>query len=488
MKASFAVQLSQGVNITPQLLQSIRLLQLTGAELEAHVREALDANPMLEQPEAGDADPVEGVDGNELPVAEAQPEAEPVAEVRVADDSWDADVAFGSGGGGGGIDADGDDDEGPVARMAAAPVDVREHVRQQLALMLTDAREIACAAWLVDQVDDAGYLEHDPAALAALQPADCALAPARLEALRQVMLTLDPTGFGARDLRECLLAQLSAMESACAARTLAMRIVANHLPLLAAHDHKALAAVLECPVADVAAAERLILSLDPRPGERFTARDPAFVVPDVLVSRDERGWKVELNGAVTPKVRVNRVYEGMLGRCDNGASARTLRDLLQEARWLVRALAMRHETLMKVAHVIVERQRGFLERGAESMQPLTLREVADAIGMHESTVSRITTGKYMQTPRGTLELKFFFSNRLQGAEVSGVAIRAMVKRLIDSENPAVPLADDTIAALLARQGVRIARRTVAKYRDLLHIAAAKERRREPAPSTAASYA
>jgi RNA polymerase sigma-54 factor len=487
MKASFAVQLSQGVNITPQLLQSIRLLQLTGAELEAHVREALDSNPMLEQPEAGDADPVEGVGGNELPVAEAAPEPGPVAEVRVADDTWDGEVAFGSGAGGGGLDGDGDDED-PVARMAAAPVDVREHVRQQLALMLTDAREIACAAWLVDQVDDAGYLEHAPDALAAQQPPEFALSPARLEALRQIMLSLDPTGFGARDLRECLLAQLAAMESGAAARVLAMRIVANHLPLLAAHDLKSLAAVLDCAVADVAAAERLILSLDPRPGERFTARDPAFVVPDVLVSRDERGWKVELNGAVTPKVRVNRVYEAMLGRCDNGASARTLRDLLQEARWLVRALAMRHETLMKVAHVIVERQRGFLERGAEAMQPLTLREVADAIGMHESTVSRITTGKYMQTPRGTLELKFFFSNRLQGAEVSAVAIRAMVKRLIDSENPAVPLADDTIAALLARQGVRIARRTVAKYRDLLHIAAAKERRRDTAQSSTASYA
>jgi RNA polymerase sigma-54 factor len=487
MKASFAVQLSQGVNITPQLLQSIRLLQLTGAELEAHVREALDCNPMLEQPEAGDAEPLEGVDGKELPVAEAQPEPEPVADVRVADDGFEPEAVWGAGGGAG-PESDGDDEEGPVARIAAAPVDVREHVRQQLALMLSDPREIAVSAWLVDQVDDAGYLEHDPDALAGLQPEAIALPPARLESLRQLMMGLDPAGYGARDLRECLLAQLAAIEQDAPSRTLAMRIVANHLPLLAAHDHKALAAVLECSVADVAVAERLVLSLDPRPGERFAAREPAYVVPDVLVTRDERGWKVELNGAVTPRVRVNRVYEGMLGRCDNGASARTLRDLLQEARWLVRALAMRHETLMKVAHVIVSRQRAFLERGAEAMQPLTLREVADAIGMHESTVSRITTGKYMQTPRGTLELKFFFSNRLQGAEVSGVAIRAMVKRLIDSENPSVPLADDMIAALLARQGVRIARRTVAKYRDLLRIASAKDRRRDSVSPAAASFA
>lgn len=486
MKASFAMQLSQGVNITPQLLQSIRLLQLTGAELEAHVREALDANPMLEQPEAGDAGPVEGVDGNPLPVADVQPVAEPLADVRVVDEAWSPEVAFG-GNGGAGAGAD-DDEGGPAARIAAAPADVREHVRQQLVLMLTDAREIACAAWLVDQVDDAGYLEHDPETLSALQPFGCALPPARLESLRHSMMSLDPAGFGARDLRECLLAQLAQAQPVGEVRALAMRIVHSHLPLLATHDHAALAAALEATVAEVAAAERLILSLDPRPGECFAARDPAYVVPDVVVSRDAYGWKVELNGAAAPRVRVNRVYEGMLGRCSDSASARGLRDLLQEARWLVRALAMRHETLMKVSQVIVERQRGFLERGAEAMQPLTLREVADAIGMHESTVSRITTGKYMQTPRGTLELKFFFSNRLQGAEVSGVAIRAMVKRLIDSENPAVPLADDTIAALLARQGVRIARRTVAKYRDLLQIAAAKDRRRDLAHRAEASFA
>ena len=481
MKASFAVQLSQGVNITPQLLQSIRLLQLSAVELEAHVRDALDANPMLEQPEAGEAD--EGADAPEAVIA--QPE--PLAEVRVEDSGFDADISFGSSGsGGGGIDAEGDDEDGPVARAAAPVGDVREHVLNQLVLSLADPLEINAAAWLVDQVDDAGYLEHDPAALAALQPAASAIPATRLEALRQLMLTLDPAGYGAHDLRECLLAQLAQLDADAPARSLAMRIVHGHLPLLASHDHRALAEVLESTVAEVAAAERLILSLDPRPGERFALREPAYVVPDVLVERDERGWRVELNAAVTPKVRVNRVYEGMLGRCDNSASSRTLRDLLQEARWLVRALAMRHETLMKVAHVIVERQRAFLERGAEAMQPLTLREVADAIGMHESTVSRITTGKYMQTPRGTLELKFFFSNRLQGAEVSGVAIRAMVKRLIDGENPAVPLADDMIAALLARQGVRIARRTVAKYRDLLHIAAAKDRRRDG--SLAASYA
>jgi RNA polymerase sigma-54 factor len=476
MKAAFAVQFSQGVNITPQLLQSIRLLQLTGAELEAHVREALDANPMLEQPEDGE----DGDDGIDAPEA-ASPEPEPLVAVRVEDGGIGSEPSHtGSGAGGDG----GDDEEGPAARIAATVTDVRQYVLQQMQLMLTDAREIAAAAWLVDQVDDAGYLEREPSCLAGLQPADCALSAQRLEQLRQLMLSLDPAGFGARDLRECLLVQLSQMDDQGPVHSLAMCMVLNHLPLLAAHDHPTLAQLLDAGVDDVARAERLILSLDPRPGERFAVSNPAYVVPDVLVTRDERGWKVELNAAIAPRVRVNRIYEGMLGRCDNNTSSRTMRDLLQEARWLVRALAMRHETLMKVTTVIVERQRAFLERGAEAMQPLTLREVADAIGMHESTVSRITTGKYMQTPRGTLELKFFFSNRLQGAEVSGVAIRAMVKRLIDSENPAVPLADDTIAALLARQGVRIARRTVAKYRDVLHIAAAKDRRRETAVAVA----
>lgn len=470
MRAHLGLGFSQTLNITPQLLQSIRLLQLTSAELEIHVREALERNPLLEGPElsssAGEDNPAPAND-------------EP-GEIELTE------VFHGT------FAAPDDDDEGGIeARTASPEAQVRQFVLQQMAFSLRDEAEMRAAAWLVDQVDDAGYLEHSPQSLGELLPDSIAVSAARLEEIRQVMLRCDPVGFGAADLRECLLTQLSAIECRSPGHTLAMRTVLNHLSLLAEHDHAGLARALGTDLESVYQVESIILSLNPRPGERH-AEATQYVLPDVVVKRERSGWRVELNAAVAPKIRVNKLYEGMLSRSDNAASARSMRDLLQEARWLVRALAMRHDTLLKVARTIVARQHAFLEKGAEAMQPLTLREVADAIGMHESTVSRITTGKYMLTPRGTYELKFFFSNRLQGAEVSSHAIRAMVKRLIDGENPDTPLADDTIAALLERQGVRIARRTVAKYRELLHIASAKERRRaavpQPADASLAAFA
>jgi RNA polymerase sigma-54 factor len=240
---------------------------------------------------------------------------------------------------------------------------------------------------------------------------------------------------------------------------------------------------------DMADMIRELRGYDPKPGLRFGGEPAAPVTPDIFVARTASGWMIELNSATLPRLLVNRAYHAELASGpQDKASKAWLSECLASANWLAKSLDQRARTIVRVAREIVKQQEPFFLHGVEHLKPLTLKAVADAIGMHESTVSRITTGKYMQTPRGTLELKFFFSNRLQGAEVSGVAIRAMVKRLIDSENPAVPLADDTIAALLARQGVRIARRTVAKYRDLLQIAAAKDRRRDLAHRAEASFA
>ena len=271
---------------------------------------------------------------------------------------------------------------------------------------------------------------------------------------------------------ECLSAQLL-KQPAGADRELAARILAAHIDALAAHDHAALARALGVEAAAIDRAIGLILSLNPSAVEETAPADQGHVIPDVVVRFLGGAWRVALNGRATPRIRISAHCEKALATAPGDQSA--LRGLLDEARWLVRGIAMRNDTLLRTVQVLVERQREFLERGEEAIAPLTLREVADAIGMHESTVSRITSGKYIQTPRGTFELKRLFAVRLEGAEVSGAAVKAMVKRLIDGEPRHQPLADDVIAGMLARQGVRIARRTVAKYRDQMSIASARLR-------------
>ena len=479
MKAALRTQMGQQLSLTPQLLHSIRLLHVNAQQLELEVIRALEANPLLERED--DAD----VEGETELAAETETAA---AEVEIDVEVIDADpleaLDFDHLGASPGKTATASGDDDPIARCAAHDTrDVRQRVLDQLRLELRNAGDLAIAAWLVDRVDDTGYLEASPSDLAAAARADLDADFEDVEAVRERMMYCDPAGFGARDLRECLSAQLDQLDDQLPGHALAQRIVGGHLELLARHDHAALATALQTGVADVAVAERLILSLDPKPGTSLPEEAPTSIIPDVLVRWHDGAWQVNLHATSTPKLRINAVYEQMLGKAGDDAGARRLRDLLQEARWLTRGLAMRYDTLLRTMRAIVARQADFFARGEEGMKPLTLREVADAIGMHESSVSRITTGKYVQTPRGTFELKYFFAGKLDGAAVAGVAVRAMVKRLIESENRAAPLADDTIAALLERQGVHIARRTVAKYREHMHIASAKERRRDaPAPA------
>ena len=273
--------------------------------------------------------------------------------------------------------------------------------------------------------------------------------------------------------------QLAALPGAVPARHLAARLLGEDLQLLASHDYAAIARQLDAEQADVLEAIRLILSLQPRPADTLQPQEESAVIPEVVAWRADGQWRVALNPATAPRVTLNPTYERALAATE-GSAAQPMREMLQEARWFTRGLSMRYDTLLRTARVIVERQAAFLAEGEEAMAPLTLKEVADAIGMHESTVSRITSGKYMQTPRGTFELKHFFAVRLDGASISGQAVKAMVRRLIESEPAARPLADEAIAVLLSRQGVNIARRTVAKYREQLDIAPARERKRHNA--------
>jgi len=459
VKTSVRTQLAQSVNLTPQLLQSIRLLQLTAPQLEMELRQALDRNPMLEPDEAdeiGETD-AEGAD------TEAALEAA----------AWDElpEPAYLSGGGITG----GDDDA--CARIAAGESsDWRVRLLQELSFDL-DAADLRLAQWWLDHCDDLGFLEQPLDELLAAGTAALGTAPAALEAARQQLLHGDWTGVAAATAAECLLAQLHRAPHT-PERALAERILLGHIDALAAHDHAALAQALQVPAGQAAAAIALILSLRPSAIEEPAARDDDHVVPDVVVRFLGGQWRVALNGRAAPRIRIAAHCEQALAHAPGDQSV--LRGLLEEARWLVRGIAMRNDTLLRTVQVLVERQREFLERGEEAIAPLTLREVADAIGMHESTVSRITSGKYIQTPRGTFELKRLFAVRLEGASVSGAAVKAMVKRLIDAEPPQAPLADDVIAGLLARRGVRIARRTVAKYRDQLSIPSARQRCRPAA--------
>jgi len=290
----------------------------------------------------------------------------------------------------------------------------------------------------------------------------------------------DPTGVAARDLPECLSLQLQALGSDIAWQTEALVLVSNYLDLLAARDFTTLKRKMRLAEEDLAEVVKLIQSLNPRPGASIAAEMPDYVVPDVIVHRNNGRWVVELNPDATPKLRINSTYAGLVKRADSSADNTYLKDNLQDARWFLKSLQSRNETLLKVATRIVEHQRGFLEYGEEAMKPLVLHDIAEAVEMHESTISRVTSRKYMHTPRGLFELKYFFSSHVatnSGGEVSSTAIRALIKKLTADENPRKPLSDNKIAAILAEQNIKVARRTVAKYRESLAIPPSNERKR-----------
>ena len=464
MKPTLSAQLGQQLHLTPQLLQSIRLLQLDGMQLELEIRQALETNPLLElEEQPAEAEKSDDQDQAALDTAafDELPESS----------MWDVPGASWN---------DADDDR--MQRVAAGESsDPQLRVLARLALEL-DPKSLEIAAFWLEHSDDAGYLAAPRDELALRATARFDVDAGGIEAVRQRLLHGEPAGLCATDLRECLLSQLHALPGRVAGRPLAARVLAQDLALLAAHDYPALAHLLDAEIDDIRAAVRLVLSLQPRPGDALLPEAQVAVIPDVVAWHADGSWRVALNPATTHRVAINPAYERALA--DSGEAAQPLREMLQQARWLTRGLSMRYDTLLRTTRAIVERQAAFLCRGDEAMAPLTLKEIADAIGMHESTVSRITTGKYLQTPRGTFELKHFFAVRLEGASVSGQAVKAMVRRLIESEPASRPLADEAIAGLLARQGVNIARRTVAKYREQLDIAPARERRRNAKPQLA----
>ncbi|RMF96301.1 MAG: RNA polymerase factor sigma-54 [Gammaproteobacteria bacterium] len=468
MKPSLQLRIGQQLVMTPQLQQALRLLQLPVLELNAQLQQALDENVMLDQDDPSDREDATTTSLDELP-------AETGAEIvtREADDSgpWDLRDRSGSR-----SDPWADDYRRPEP-TDHSDESLREHLLWQLELENFPPREAAIGQAIIDALDEDGYLTEPLEEILAALPADGGFRIEEVHRALQMVQTLDPAGVGARNLGECLRIQLAQLDPETPALELALAIATDGLDAVASRDLASLRRRLQASEAELAEALQLIRACHPRPGAAIAPPGAEYVVPDVYVRKQDGRWIVEVNRSGIPRLRVNQAYADML-KSERGHE--TLRHQLQEARFLVRSLEIRDDTLLKVAHTIVSRQTGFLERGEEAMKPMILRDVAEAIGMHESTISRVTSNKYMHTPRGVFEFKYFFSSQLagtDGSEQSSTAIKARIRRLIGQENPAKPLSDSKIAALLTEEGIRVARRTVAKYREAMRIAPSSERKR-----------
>ena len=478
MKPSLQLRVGQQLTLTPQLKQAIRLLTLSTLELQSELSMAIESNPMLEWDEVAPAPEPANPDGSPdaTPVDNAASEGE--RSEATADEDWrdgpESEFDLPDFSSGSRQNEDGDD-EGAETRQAAVP-DLADHLLWQLHLSHLSPRDLAIAHAIVEALDEDGYLqEPDDELIAAVAPEHRVNAD-EVAAVRHFVQQLDPVGVASRDLRECLSVQLHQF-AADDAQALALRIVASHLEFLARHDRVRLARDLQVDDDLLDRAIAMIRALSPKPGAGFSTIAAEHVIPDVYVYKRHGRWETSLNPGAAPKVRINDHYASLLRRCarDEGTA---LKGQLQEARWLLKSLEQRDQTVLKVARVIVDRQEAFLERGPEAMRPLVLREVADEIGMHESTVSRVTTRKYLHTPRGTYEFKYFFSSHVStkdGGEASSTAIQAMIKRLIDDESPQKPLSDSAISDVLKRRGILVARRTVAKYREAMRIPSSNER-------------
>lgn len=455
--------------MTPQLQQAIRLLQMSAVELEAELADAVESNPLLDWVEPGDGVPVaapadspDGGTGEDSGTTDG-----------AAPDDWDNGEAWQQRTG----PADPDDDSPALAEQVAESESLQDHLLWQLHLGPLSPRDRQIAVALIEAIDEDGYLrEALDAVVAGLDgPAP---SPDEVHAVLAQIQRFDPPGVGARDLSECLRIQLELLAPDTPGREVAMRVAESALERLPRMDHAALAGELGCSADELATAVALLRSLDPRPGSAVGAiASDAYITPDVVIWRQGGVWRVGLSDSMRPRVRIHRGYEGMI-RHASVADASYLKGHLQEARWLLRSLEARGETLLKVARCLVREQAGFLEFGDGALRPLTLREVAAEIGLHESTVSRAISRKYARTPRGTIPLRAFFASGVgagTGGETSSTAIQAMIRKLVEAENPRKPLSDARLADALKEAGIPVARRTVAKYREATGIPSSQDR-------------
>ncbi|HSG87715.1 MAG TPA: RNA polymerase factor sigma-54 [Pseudomonadales bacterium] len=536
MKQSLQLKIGQSLTMTPQLQQAIRLLQLSSLEMQQEIQQAIETNPMLEMVEDGQEDERDGddTDGADAQLSEdrddwdlrgseagadgadgdagdtgstsedaagldgkaADDRSDPgsdgpdewdtsapdsdwqdtIPEDLPVDSSWDDVYTTATSSATG---ASGGDDFGYDDRTASSE-SLADHLLWQLNLSRLSDRDRDIAIALIDSVDADGMLRTTLLEIVAGFEVELDVEEDEVEAVLHLLQQFDPPGICARDLRECLLLQLRELPADTFWRTEAISLLDTHMDLLAARDYATLQRRARLSEDELSEVLQLIQTLNPRPGSTLSAAETEYVVPDVFVRKTNRRWTVELNGDATPKLRINSGYASLVRRADSSSDNQFLKNNLQEARWFLKSLQSRNETLLKVSTCIVEHQRGFLEYGPEAMKPLVLADIADAIGMHESTISRVTTRKYMHTPRGIFELKYFFSSHVgtsTGGEVSSTAIRALIRKLCDDENPRKPLSDSKIAKILADQDIQVARRTIAKYRESMAIPPSNERKR-----------
>ncbi len=515
MKPSLQVRLSQHLALTPQLQQSIRLLQLSTLELHQEIEQMLEQNPFLEV--EGDQAPMEfGLERVSAPEKAADSavdrpgERDDFSGEAVGSDSSGGDEPAGvdsaefgltsredwdNGTEGDDFDGirempsatpgsgSGDDDFEPIESADAGPT-LQDHLRRQLLGMRLSPEDAAAVMVLIESLDDDGYLADTLEDIATrLTGEGDEFAEAREELLERLrcalkwLQSLEPAGVGAANLAECLVLQLK-QQPRCEAQAIAIIICKKHLDLLAKRDAKKLMALTGADEVLLREAQALIVACEPKPGRPFARAEANIIVPDVIVQKSGRGWKVSLNPDVMPKLRINDLYAQAIRGQRNGSGA-GLSARLQEARWFMKNILQRFDTILRVSQAIVERQKNFFTHGEIAMKPLVLREIADELGLHESTISRVTTAKYMNTPYGTFELKYFFGSSLNteaGGNASSTAVRALIKQLVGSEDPAKPLSDNQLSDMLAEQGIQVARRTVAKYREALKIAPANLRK------------
>lgn len=480
MKQGLQLRFSQNLALTPQLQQSIKLLQLSTQELNQELESILQANPLLERDEKN-ADGSDNVDSfipasgsQEIANPEGAKSEEPAVQENFADDytdygsstRWEDSSA-------------GNDDDNEYSFQEAASLTLHEHLLSQLKLLPLSERDQMLALLLVDAINDDGYLEQPLEELVELLPEEYEVDLLELQTALKHVQNLDPAGIGARNLSECLALQLRAMPDSTPHLDIAKALVDQHLPLLAARDYTKLRKLLHCDDETLRLVQQLITQLNPRPGSEFsTISSDHFIQHEIIVKKVKGIWVASLNDEVVPKLRINQIYANILKR-NRDSSNQYLMSQMQEAKWMIKNIQQRFSTILRVSQAIVDRQRNFFEHGEVAMRPLVLREIADELELHESTISRVTTRKYMLTPRGVYELKYFFGSHVateSGGACSATAIRALIKQMIAEENPRKPLSDNQITDVLSKQGIVVARRTIAKYRESLQLPAASQRK------------
>ena len=492
MKPTLQLRLGQSLAMTPQLQQAIRLLQLSTLELQQEIQQALDANPLLEMEENDGLEPLTNNRDNEADEHDSSDEHHDHDESQIStsdalsqenmpeelpmDTTWDQVYTAGT------HQASGlpSNDDEPVYQGETTE-SLQDYLLWQMHLTPFSEVDSAIALAIIDAIDESGYLTVELEDIReAVQNDDVEVEIDEVEAVLKRVQHFDPIGVAARSVQECLLIQLAQYPETTPWLKEARLILQEHMDLLGNRDYRNLARKMQLKETDLKDALELIQQLDPRPGNSVLQTESSYVIPDVAVSKKQGRWVVELNPDAMPKIRINETYAAMARHARNSSDSQFIRSHLQEAKWFIKSLESRNETLLKVANCIVQHQQDFFEYGEEAMKPMVLNDVAETVEMHESTISRVTTQKFMHTPRGIFELKYFFSSHVNtdnGGECSSTAIRALIKKLVAAENPAKPLSDSKIADLLTEQGIMVARRTIAKYRESLSIPPSSQRKR-----------